>query len=276
MNILTHHCLKAAVFAASLALTRCALATDPAARPATAAELKLSLLGEMTAANLFPNAVDPAQLVAEEARAADFADDPARPCAARIVDGSMTFAGADGFALVVEIRNPPSQSYLGYVVNDPDDLYQDMVVLDDLSSLAEGTHTILAACTDLHKPFPPDGHRMASRPQTSSSQNNWMYWVRKTALAGVEEGYSFDQIQLATWYITDREGEHNSLLRSIGYDSSDAAKNVDDNGGGGDDGGGTPRASGCGALGLIAPLLTLGGLCSFRRVRVHRPTAPGA
>jgi len=226
---------------------------------------KLRLLTELQGALPSIAEADASAIAAANDYEIALPDDAPEGRSARVIDGSMAFYGASDFALMVDIVSRPNDSYTGYVVDDPDDEYQDMIILADLSELDAGTHVILAACSDLHKPFPPSGHPMASRPRTSSSPADWAYWARQTALEGLANGYSFEEIQLATWYITDREGQRNSLLSSIGYDSSDPAKNVylpfPADGPEGCGGGA------CGALGVVSPLLLLGGMTSIRRQR---------
>lgn len=161
----------------------------------------------------------------------------------------------------------------------PDSDYQDMVILADLEELGEGTHTILAGCTDLHKAFPPSYEPMSSSPWTSSSRSSWAYWVKRVATAAWTDGYSFEEAQAAVWYITDRAGYYDGLglLHSVGYEAGGPAKNVtssdnrdnyfdDDR----NSAGGNSSSSGvCGAVGFLpAPLLL--GLETLRVVRRRR------
>lgn len=198
------------------------------------------------------------------------ADGP-QPLAAREDSGSLAFYGTGGFGLMVDISSPVSRSYLGYVVNSRDNNYQDMVILAELDELGAGTYTIQAACTDLHKAFPPANEPMSSSPRTSDSSNNWAYWVRRASRKAWDQNYSFEELQAAIWYITDRSGEQSSsaLLREVGYGSSGPTKNGSSSSNSNDirnddnwsDEGQTSRSRGsCGAVGLLPVPLCFGML----------------
>ena len=180
---------------------------------------------------------------------------------AQVAEESFSFYGTGEFLLVVEVTERASRSYVGYVVDDLSENHQDMVILEDLSKLETGEHTVLAGCSDLHKSFPPSGVVMSSTPRTSQSADSWQYWVRRVAITGVNSGSSFWDMQAAIWYITDREGDYNSLLQSVGYSRNGPSKNVNDGTtppGGPQTGG--PGLCGVGAVAMLPIILLSLGL----------------
>lgn len=143
-------------------------------------------------------------------------------------DESFDFFGVGNFGLRVQLSSRARGSWRGYIIDAPDDRYQDMVILTDLSSLSTGMRDFAAACSDQSKRFPPNDYRMTRTPWSADSNSEWAYWVRQAAVRGNSSGYSFQQIQASIWYITDRSGDYDELplLRAIGYPSNGPSKNA--------------------------------------------------
>ena len=171
-------------------------------------------------------------------------DDTSRPINGEIA----TFIGTGGFGLQVTLTGPITKSHIGYVVNSNSSSYQNMIILDDLTAIRNGMGTIRAACADITRSFPPSGRVMSSLPWTDDSSSSWAYWARRTAVHGVQNGYSQDEIQQNIWYITDRMGTYSNmrLLAAVGYSRTGPSKNAMSGGGSGGSGGSNGGSGGSG------------------------------
>lgn len=177
--------------------------------------------------------------------------------AARTNGDSFTCRGTGSFrSIEIRITTNASKSHVGYIVDASSDSYQDMAILDDLTSLSAGSYTVNAACTDYHKSPPRSGLTMASVPWTEDSQSHWAYWVRQVAIRGRSDGRAQSEIQGAIWYITDRQGTYSSfpLLAAVGYSRNGPSKNSSTSS---STPGGQTTPSTCGACGAGLPLFGL-------------------
>lgn len=125
-----------------------------------------------------------------------------------------TFAGQG--ALSVEILQPYDK-YLGYIINNHNRSYQDMVIATDTSlPLYKGCSYLIAGyCCDPEKHAPELGQTFG-QPWTSDSPNHWAYWVRRAVLHATAYGLEYYLLN-TIWYIVDRAGIPDEIITAIGY-----------------------------------------------------------
>jgi hypothetical protein len=126
-----------------------------------------------------------------------------------------TFSGPG--ALSAEILQP-GNNYRGYIVNNSNRFYQDMVIATDtaLPQYKGCSYLIAGYCCDPEKHAPERGQAFG-QPWTSDSPSHWAYWVRQAVLYGTANLFNEFQILNAVWYIVDRVGYPDEIINAIGY-----------------------------------------------------------
>lgn len=121
-------------------------------------------------------------------------------------------------ALKVVIITQTGENYEGYIVNSTDPSEQDMVIGQRTDELEGCVHFIEGYCIHAEKGIPDSG-LVFLQPWTSENPNSWAYWIKKTIRYANQHRDRFDAGDklAACWYITDRAGSYNELLREVGY-----------------------------------------------------------
>lgn len=128
--------------------------------------------------------------------------------------GTGSFYGQGGLSAEI-IR--PGNKYLGYIVNNSNRSYQDMVIATDTSKpqYKGCSYLIYGYCCDPEKHTPELGQTFG-QPWTSDSPTHWAYWVRQAVLYATANGLE-DSLLNAVWYIVDRAGFPDEIITAIGY-----------------------------------------------------------
>lgn len=127
--------------------------------------------------------------------------------------GTNNFYGPGSLAIAIY---EAGHNFLGWILNNTDSFDQDMVIGEDTSEKQGCIYYIKGFCSNASKGI-PDPDDTFSQPWTSDDPLHWAYWIRLTTIYGTNNNYSDDELLDAIWYITDRSGDYNEILTSIGY-----------------------------------------------------------